>query len=65
MGKGRVTEAGPETHSREAVGRNAGCRVCAVGVVEGLQSCGPAEPEGAEGAEDDEGEGVADEELEG
>jgi hypothetical protein len=57
------TKAGAEAHGGETICGVVGGRVRAIGVVEGLEGCCPAEPEGAEGAEDDEGECVADEEL--
>lgn len=57
------TVAGTEPNGRNAVSGIICRRVGAVGVVEGLKSGRPAEPEGAERTENDEGERVANEEL--
>jgi hypothetical protein len=59
----KLTETGAESNSGEAIGGITRRRVCAVRIVEGLEGSCVAEPEGAEGAEDNEGERVADDEL--
>jgi len=58
-----LTKTRTEPNRIEPVGGDVGGRIGPVRVVEGLQRGGPAEPEGAEGTEDDEGERVADEEF--
>ena len=61
MGLGFVlTKRGIEARGLETCrGRLSLRRVGTVGVVEGLESCGVCEPEGTEGSEDDEGEGIS------
>ena len=64
--KGRkceLTKTRPESDGREAISRVIRRRVGAVGIVEGLEGGRPAEPESAKGAEDYEGERIADDEL--
>lgn len=55
-----LTEAGTESDGVDATSRVGCCRVGAIRVVEGLDSCSPREPKGAEAGEDDEGESVTD-----
>lgn len=59
----KLTETGAESNCGKAIGGIIRRRVCAVGIVKGLKGSCVAEPEGAEGAEYNEGERVADDEL--